>query len=99
MPYEIGDVFEPLTLKTIGYSIEEQKLIVTTRANQIASQEAACSPFFICAADVRSQTKADANSPKTMKASSTPRVTLPSKFTCKVGLCFDPSGRATLLGG
>ena len=45
-----------------------------------------------------SQTDAEANFVKTMKASPTPLVTL-NKFTYKVGLCFDPSGRVALLGG
>ena len=48
---------------------------------------------------VVSQTEAEANSAKTMKASPTPRVTPGfNKFTYKVGLCFDTSGRVTLLG-
>ena len=48
---------------------------------------------------VVSQTEAEANSAKAIKANPTPRVTLVNKVTYKVGLCSDPSGRMTLIGG
>ena len=46
---------------------------------------------IICKVFLVSPAEAEANS-KTMKA-------LVDKFTCKVGLCSDTSGRVTLLGG
>ena len=48
---------------------------------------------------VVSQIKAEVISAKTMKASPITRATLVNKSTYKVGLCFYPSGRVTLLGG
>ena len=82
-----------------SYSSEEQQSIVTKRAKLIASQQAICSPLFFLEAFVLSQKEAEATSAKTMKASPMPRVTLANEFTCKIGLCFGPSGRVTLIGG
>ena len=48
---------------------------------------------------VVSQTEVEGNSAKTMKAIPTPRGLLVNKFTYEVGLCSNPSGRVTLLGG
>ena len=73
-----------------------------TRAKLIASQQAVFSPFF-CLRSLEAfalcQKEAEATSTKTMKASPLPRVTLANEFICKVGLCFGPSGKVTLIGG